>query len=157
MEIPFGHSFIYSQYICNKSYPLLKLKKLLHVGSCRNFYFPINVNNNHWILATINWESHAIDIYDPLDSTYPVEVMILRNRVNALLGNAPNVVVNNHHEEIIQRQLDSHSCAFFVCWYVFQLSAGLSISVWLDKEWSSETEVISKTVFISLIEKKLAF
>jgi hypothetical protein len=153
----FGHSFIYSQYICDKSYPLSKLKKLLHVGSCKNFYFPINVNNNHWILAAINWESRTIHIYDPLDSTYPVEVMILCNRVNALLGDAQKVVVNNHEKEKIQRQSDCHSCAFFLCWYAFQLSAGRSISVWLDKEWCSETELISESVFISLIEKKIAF
>jgi len=154
-SVRFGESSLWTHYISNEYYPSDKLKKLLHFKSCKQFFFPINVKNNHWILACIDWEKNLIDIYDPLDKTYPAEMMILLKRINALLGNSHSMGTNHHFKENIQRQFDGHSCAFFVCWYAHQLAAERSISVWMEKQWSTEIETISENVVISLIEKKI--
>ena len=49
-----------------------------------------------------------------------------------------------------------HSCAFFTCWYAYELATGGSVGVWLtDLDWKMRVKVIAQQVFISLVSKKI--
>ena len=66
-------------------------------------------------------------------------------------------IVNNHYRDNIQRQSDSHSCAFFTCWYAYQLAIGGSVGTWpTNIHWPSRVKDISTDVMISLVSRTLS-
>jgi hypothetical protein len=60
--------------------------------------------------------------------------------------------VDHYNDAKIQRQNDSHSCAFFTCWYACQLARQGSIGVWMDS-WEDRISGISRKIMMSLIER----
>jgi hypothetical protein len=62
--------------------------------------------------------------------------------------------VEKKYRASIQRQNDTHSCAFFTCWYFYQLVTGGSIEPW-EGDWDSKTASISEDIMVSLVNHKL--
>jgi hypothetical protein len=62
--------------------------------------------------------------------------------------------VESNYQASIQRQNDSHSCAFFTCWYFYQLVTGGSIEPW-EGDWENKISKIAEDVFVSLVNRKV--
>ncbi len=113
---------------------------------------PVNFNDNHWVLVTINWIDCIVTVYDSLsESQFSIGEGLLKRLED----------INDHknlwqlfQDHSIQWQNDGHSYAFFMCWYAYQLAIGGDLTCWPDK-WDERIAVIAQNIFISLIENKI--
>ncbi len=158
-DMKFGDSFVYSA-MEDKFFEDDKLKRQLLAKwpeSIDALFLPINIDDIHWILAVVNKRVKTIDVYDSLRYKNGKEIKLLIKKLDMVLDNNSVWKVNNGYNENIQRQLDSHSCAFFTCWYAYQLATGGSLEAWsADIDWKSRVEKIKECVYISLVDRKVA-
>jgi hypothetical protein len=157
-SVRFCLSSLWDHYIRNPEYHINKLSDQMRRELCDHIYFPINVNNNHWILVVVHWREEAVDIYDSMDLQNKKISDILMSRVNEMvkLDSGKSWNINNHyHDAKVQRQVDSHSCAFFTCWYAYELASGGSIEPWTGDSHTAIIESISEKIFVSIIERKI--
>jgi hypothetical protein len=69
----------------------------------------------------------------------------------------PNIkwsIKNHKGDSSVQRQNDNYSCAFFTCWYAYQLASGSPITMCED-DWSARTVGISLKIMASLVSGRL--
>ncbi len=59
-------------------------------------YIPININNNHWILAVVSKRNRTINVYDSLNHKNTKEIRLVRKKLDVVLNNTAPWVVNDH-------------------------------------------------------------
>jgi len=158
-NVIFGDSTIYQSMVLN-FYPDDQLREIMKrrwPDSIDVMYFPININDNHWILVVANKKKRVMDVYDSLKFKNGKETKLLSTKLSMVFSNgAPWKVNDNSKEWNIHRQQDHHSCAFFTCWYAYELATGGSVGIWpTDLDWKMRVKVIAQQVFISLVSKKI--
>ena len=158
-NIKFGDSFVYSA-MQDEYFEDDKLKRQILAKwpeSIDALFLPINIDDNHWILAVVNKRVKTIDVYDSLRYKNGKIIKLLFNNLDMVLDNNSVWKVNNGYNINIQRQLDSHSCAFFTCWYAYQLATGGSLETWSTNiDWRSRVEKIAECVYVSIVDRKVA-
>jgi Ulp1 family protease len=158
-NIKFGDSFVYSA-MQDEYFEDDKLKRQILAKwpeSIDALFLPINIDDNHWVLAVVNKRVKTIDVYDSLRYKNGKEIKLLINNLDMVLDNNSVWKVNNGYNVNIQRQLDSHSCAFFTCWYAYQLATGGSLETWSTNiDWRSRVEKIAECVYVSIVDRKVA-
>jgi len=153
-DVTFGTTFAGTLFDAGSNHPTSKLCKALKSDVSASLYLPYSVNDNHWILVVIHWSRYLVEIYDPLDSKngdISAKIIKVVRKVNKEKGDSRWSVNNHYHDSTVQRQMDAHSCAFFTCWYAYQLIKYGVIGTFHDR-YTSYTKAISDKIFISLIE-----
>jgi len=118
-------------------------------------FIPVFVNKNHWFLCLISIKEQCLHVYDSLDSTYALfEQRMLQYLCQVLNPNIKWSINNHQGDRLVQRQNDNYSCAFFTCWYAYQLASGSPITMWED-DWSARTAKISLKIMASLVSGRL--
>ena len=158
-NVIFGDSTIYRSMVLNL-YPDDKLREIIKrqwPESIDVMYFPLNINDNHWILAVANKKKRVMDVYDSLKFKNGKETKLLYTKLSMVFSNGEPWKVNDNSKEWnIHRQQDHHSCAFFTCWYAYELATGGSMGIWpTDLDWKMRVKVIAQQVFISIVSKKI--
>ncbi len=94
-------------------------------------------------------------VYDSLDHKNKSEIDALLKKLKKVFpdDDKPWTKENNYRASI-QRQNDSHSCAFFTCWYFYQLVTGGSLKTW-EGDWNDRIATIPEDIFISLVNRKV--
>ena len=130
--ICFGYSSWYSRYMKPENADLNQLKRVIGntvMNDVDVIYMPVFINNNHWLLAVIHLPEHLIEVFDSLDGKNPD----LLRRFSELYGHEDMWKANNYYHDLkIQRQNDNYNCAFFTCWYAYQLATNNPITPWED-------------------------
>jgi hypothetical protein len=153
-DVTFGTTFAATLFDAGSNHPTSKLCKALKSDVTASLYLPFSVNDNHWILVVIHWSRYLVEIYDPLDSKngdISAKIIKVVRKVKKEKGNSRWSVNNHYHDSTVQRQMDAHSCAFFTCWYAYQLIKHGVIGTFHDR-YTCYTKAISEKIFISLIE-----
>lgn len=153
-DVTFGTTFAGTLFDAGSNHPTSKFCKALKSDISASLYLPFSVNDNHWILVVIHWSRYLVEIYDPLDSKngdISAKIIKVVRKVNKEKGDSRWSVNNHYHDSTVQRQMDAHSCAFFTCWYAYQLIKHGVIGTFHDR-YTSYTKAISEKIFISLIE-----
>jgi Ulp1 family protease len=162
-SICFGYSYWYTHNMQPENADACQLQRILSKkvkDDLSILFLPVNINNNHWMLAVINFMLHDIDLYDSLDGENDDVSRVLMKWFPALYGNPPYWKVWNHYNDnTIQRQQDLHNCAFFTCWYASQLAmmeskpnSDASIMQWTDN-WAGKLKSIRDDVMSSLLNR----
>ncbi len=81
-----------------------------------------NINNNHWILLTIDKEEKAAKVFDSLGKKNEYYTSMMMKFVNKIKKKDEQWVVLDNSNDDIQRQIDSVSCGWFTCWYAYQIA-----------------------------------
>jgi Ulp1 family protease len=157
-EVYFAESFIF--YWCSTNHhddnQLRKIILKMWPDSQNTMFLPMNINSNHWILAVVNRRNKSVDVYDSLKLKNTKQIKLLCKKLDMVFNNNDTWVINNHCKDNIQRQSDSHSCAFFTCWYAYQLATGGSLETWATNiSWKQRVFDISHHIFVSLVERKI--
>jgi len=133
-----------------------KLKKVLDRVIDENddaVFIPIFVSPNHWILAVVYFHDFLIHVYDSLDGKNIHVVSILQQRIAQVYGSRHMwKVVDHYHDSGVQRQNDNCSCAFFTCWYAYQLATSSPFSPW-EYNWDTRTDDIPCNVMSSVFNR----
>jgi len=159
-QIRFANCALWSRYISCFDVSSEQLKKVVgkFLSPEDNFlYIPIHIGGNHWCLAQINIPGRSITFVDPLDQFRKKSCKRYTDRLSIAFGfDSSWNIIDHYNDRSIQRQNDSHSCAFFTCWYSHQLAMNYSIGVWMD-DWESRLRTICRDIMSSLAERVIIF
>jgi len=159
-QICFANCALWSHYISCFDVSSEQLKKVVgkFLSPEDNFlYIPIHIGGNHWCLAQINIPGRSITFMDLLDQFCKKSCKRYTNRLSIAFGfDSSWNIIDNYNDCLIQHQNDSHSCAFFTCWYSHQLAMNYSIGVWIV-DWESRLRTICQDIMTSLIERVIIF
>ena len=159
-QIRFANCALWSRYISCFDVSSEQLKKVVgkFLSPEDNFlYIPIHIGGNHWCLAQINIPGRSITFVDPLDQFRKKSCKQYTDRLSIAFGfDSSWNIIDHYNDRSIQRQNDSHSCAFFTCWYSHQLAMNYSIGVWMD-DWESRLRTICRDIMSSLAERVIIF
>ena len=134
---------------------VFKKKKWLTATTNCTCYLPAGVNDNHWILFVVQWSERVLKVFDSLDQKNTSEIKKMITKLRAVFPDEDKPwTVESNYRASIQRQNDSHSCAFFTCWYFYQLVTGGSIEPW-EGDWENKISKIAEDVFVSLVNRKV--
>jgi hypothetical protein len=159
-QICFANCALWSRYISciNVSSEQQKkvVGKLLYPED--NFlYIPIHIGGNHWCLAQIYIPGRSITFVDPLDQFRKKSCKQYTDHLSIAFGfDSTWNIIDHYNDRSIQCQNDSHSCAFFTCWYSHQLAMNDSIGVWMV-DWESRLRTICRDIMTSLVERVIIF
>ena len=159
-QIRFANCALWSRYISCFDVSSEQLKKVVgkFLSPEDNFlYIPIHIGGNHWCLAQINIPGRSITFVDPLDQFRKKSCKRYTDRLSIAFGfDSSWNIIDHYNDRSIQRQNDSHSCAFFTCWYSHQLAMNYSIGVWMV-DWDSRLRTICRDIMSSLAERVIIF
>ncbi|KAJ7561095.1 hypothetical protein O6H91_03G013800 [Diphasiastrum complanatum] len=128
----FFTSFWYTKYIKSGYYGVRRWTRDIDVRTYDCLFFPVNLNNLHWVLVVVYIASGVVEFYDSLSSTsfksvtttvikYMDEEALENNWSSSNFKNWKPVDVGN----AIPRQVDSNNCGVYMCVYADLLSRGL--------------------------------
>jgi len=133
-----------------------KLKKVIDQIIDENddtVYIPIFVSLNHWILAVVDFHDFLIHVYDSLDGKNSNVVSILLEGIMQVYGCVQMWKdVDHYHDSGVQCQNDNCRCAFFTCWYSYQLATSSPFSPW-EYNWDTRTDDIPCNVMSSVFNR----
>lgn len=107
-------------------------------GGQTHYAVPINVNQDHWILATIRLDTKVYSILDPkqkqLDDKiasrikYLTELLLLLNATTKKTENQQpptneQIMMMRTSEDEIVKQTDNYNCGVFVSWFAKQFAS----------------------------------
>ena len=137
-------------YVCQKF-----MKNTEKLFSKRIIYFPININNNHWILVVANLHSKNITVCDSLGSRnwkfvlsafhYLCQSSVIENK--SILKPSLWTVSYFHEKEGFPVQRDNYSCGSYVCLMAKCLQYNL--------KFRFEKRMARETIVHEIIEQKI--
>jgi Ulp1 family protease len=147
-NLHFGSCALWSRYILSTDVTKEQLQKVIKnlISPLDKFLFlPLHIGGNHWCLSRIDFPGKTLEFFDSLDQFQGKKKCktIQRNLSIAFGYDSTWRIVDHYNDANIQRQNDSHSCAFFTCWYACQLARQGSIGVWMDS-WEDRISGISR-------------
>lgn len=116
------HPFLFLKRNTNKQdnlavVPLANLSE----GTEELVIVPYNINNNHWVLFTLNMQTHGCGVFDPMakqeDLPDAMRDWLTENSSDQWQWNVEYKFPHHH-------QNDTSSCGGWVVWYAKQLCAG---------------------------------
>ena len=154
----FGNSSLWTAYMSlehRDDEQVTRILGTLVTSEVDKAFIPVFVNKNHWFLCLISIKEQCLHVYDSLDSTYALfEQRMLQYLCQVLNPNIKWSINNHQGDRLVQCQNDNYSCAFFTCWYAYQLASGSPITMWED-DWSARTAKISLKIMASLVSGRL--
>jgi Ulp1 family protease len=157
-DLAFGKSYWYSRYMVHSDANSNQLKKVMSGvhDDMEKLFLPIFIHGNHWILGVIHFTVRLVEIYDSLDGNNEDVASVIVNRMSDLYGKRKFWTFQiNYRNSTIQRQNDNHNCAFFTCWYAYQLATNNPITPW-DGDWDGKVKTIRRNVMNSLVTRFIA-
>jgi Ulp1 family protease len=154
----FASSYLYKLFTLpyNENEELRRVIQKVWPVSLDIMFMPINVNESHWILAVVNKFTKIVDVYDSMKYKNTKEIKLLCKKLDVGFDNNNAWTINDHCKDNIQRQHDFHSCAFFTCWYAYQLALGKSVECWATNiSWKKRVKVMSTNIYVSLVNKEI--
>jgi Ulp1 family protease len=126
-----------------------KLQKVLNRCNILEWdaiYIPALVNENHFICFYVYGRDCEIKVFDPLglrnDSAHEILVNMLRSVYQLSSWN----IEHNDNMLWVSRQNDTHSCAFYVCFYAYQHALMGSC------QFRYSSAVLKKRIMLSLLQ-----
>jgi len=129
-----------------------KLQKVLNrcnVSEWDAIYIAALVNENHFICFYVYGRDREIKVFDPLGLRNDSALEILVNMLRSVYQLSSWNIEHNDNMLWVSRQNDTHSCAFYVCFYAYQHALMGSCHL----RYSSA--VLKKRIMLSLLQREV--
>ncbi|CAF0965043.1 unnamed protein product [Brachionus calyciflorus] len=116
---------------------------------------PININNNHWILCSIDNRLCKVSIYDSFVKEYPDLIKNLREFLSLKYIQLYGVSLTNHwsfsYIKNIPVQRNGYDCGVFICKFGEYLSKGSDNFTFLSKDM----DFFRKNIILSILNNQI--
>jgi hypothetical protein len=126
-----------------------KLQKVLNRCNILEWdaiYIPALVNENHFICFYVYGRDREIKVFDPLGLRNDSALEILVNMLRSVYQLSSWNIEHNDNMLWVSRQNDTHSCAFYVCFYAYQHALMGSC------QFRYSSAVLKKRIMLSLLQ-----
>ena len=148
-------SYFYSSLIQRGHYSMINWFKNVNIFEFDIVYIPININNNHWILATIESFKCKVTVYDSFKSNQSNVLTNLHSYINMKYNQYYKVNLTNHwcftQEYNIPLQKNTYDCGVFLC----KIAQIKSLNSDCFNFFARDMDYYRKNVLLSILTSKI--
>jgi Ulp1 family protease len=130
----FYSTYFYETFLQHKDYDTNRWNRQSNVDitTCTQFYFPINVNNLHWVFVFANVSNSTIYYLDSIHNADSMQTILcnIHEYMTHLLPQVPKWTLTSM---ITPQQTNDINCGVYMCACMEQLSAGISNLIFNDE------------------------